>query len=403
MNPLSNKTIPPGIVLITGAGRRIGRAIALDFAARGWAVGVHYHRSKAEAEAVVAEIAAAGGRAAPLRAELADPSAVAGLVPACVAALGAPTCLINSASLFLEDSLRTVSADLWDQHHALNVRAPVLLARAFAEHLPAGATGGLVVNILDQRVWRPSPEFLSYSVSKAALWQATRMLAQALAPRIRVVAIGPGPVLQSIHQTAEEFVAEQAATPLGHGTTPDEIAAAIQFLLRSPAITGQMLALDGGQHLAWTRADAPGPSQPKSAPEPARWDAPLPASADPSRATAGIRRVIVRELEINTIIGVHDYEKRAPQRIHVWADLAVREAGPSTSDRLDDVLDYAEIVRRIEAVAASGHVNLLETLAEKVAATCLEDAAVLAVRIRIEKPDVITNARAVGIEIERRR
>jgi NAD(P)-dependent dehydrogenase (short-subunit alcohol dehydrogenase family) len=236
--------------LVTGAGRRIGRAIALDLARIGWKVGVHYAASRHEAEEVAGEIRAAGGAAASLGADLSDAAETGSLLPRCVEVLGAPELLVNSAALFLDDRLETLDADQWDRQHAVNLRAPVLLAKAFAEHLPADCQG-LIVNIIDQRVWRLTPEFFSYTIAKAGLYAATRTLAQALAPRIRVNAIGPGPVLASIHQTPDIFAEEVAGTLLRRATPPEEIAAAVRFILDAPSMTGQMIALDGGQHLAW--------------------------------------------------------------------------------------------------------------------------------------------------------
>ena len=244
----------PGVALVTGAGRRIGRAIARDLAAHGWAVGVHYSGSAADADAVVAEIRGRGGRAAALKADLADAGAVEGLVPACVAELGAPSCLVNNAALFRDDRVGGLDAASWDEQMAVNFRAPVFLAQAFAAHLATGTTG-CIVNIIDQRVWRPNPQFFSYTAAKAGLWAVTRTLAQALAPRIRVNAIGPGPTLPNSLQSAADFAAEAGATLLGRGTTPEEIAAAVRFILDAPAMTGQMIALDGGQHLAWRTPD----------------------------------------------------------------------------------------------------------------------------------------------------
>ncbi len=240
----------PRVALITGAARRIGGEIARVLAAEGWHVGVHYGSSRDDAEQVVGEILSLGGTAAALAADLSSPADVAGLIPACTAELGAPTCLVNNASLFLDDRIETLDVARWDAHLDINLRAPVLLAQAFARQLPAGAAGN-IINIVDQRVLRPTPEFFSYAVSKAGLWSATRMLAQAFAPRIRVNAVGPGPVLKSIHQTDEEFARESGTTLLGRGTTPGEIAAAVRFILDAPAMTGQMIVLDGGQHLAW--------------------------------------------------------------------------------------------------------------------------------------------------------
>ena len=257
----------PRTVLITGAAQRIGRELARGFATRGWQVGVHYRRSHAAAASLVSEIEATGGRAVPLQADLADTGAVASLIPRCREALGAPVCLVNNASEFLFDDLASLSPELWQAHFTVNLQAPVLLAKALAESLPEGAEGN-VVNLIDQRVLQPSPDYFSYTLAKAALWPATRMLAQALAPRVRVNAIAPGPVLQSVHQTPEEFEAERRNTPLGRGTSPSEIIAAVAFILDAPAMTGQMIALDGGQHLA--QKPAPGRSDSSGPPAPSR-------------------------------------------------------------------------------------------------------------------------------------
>ena len=241
-------------VLITGAARRLGRALALDFAREGWRVAVHYGASAADAAAVVTDICKTGGRAQAFACNLADALAVSALIPEIARALGPVACLVNSASLFVYDDIRSLEAAQWDAHQAVNLRAPVLLAQALAAQLPAGASGN-IVNIIDQRVWKPTPHFFSYSASKAGLWAVTQTLAQGLAPRIRVNAIGPGPMLQSVHQNPEDFGAQARAVPLGRGTSPEEICAAVRFILASPAMTGQMIALDGGQHLAWATPD----------------------------------------------------------------------------------------------------------------------------------------------------
>jgi NAD(P)-dependent dehydrogenase (short-subunit alcohol dehydrogenase family) len=241
-------------VLITGAGQRIGRALALDFAANGWRVGLHCRSSRREAEELARQIEAKGGAAAVLPCDLSDFAEVERLLPACSAALGPPLCLINNASMFVYDDVASLDPRVWDAQLAVNLKAPVFLARAFAAQLPAGAHGN-IVNIVDQRVWKPTPRFFSYAASKMALWSVTRTLAQALAPRVRVNAIGPGPVLKSALQSDEEFRRQCEATLLQRGTTPDEIAAAIRFILEAPAMTGQMIALDGGQHLAWDTPD----------------------------------------------------------------------------------------------------------------------------------------------------
>lgn len=240
--------------LVTGAARRIGRAIALSLAEQGWQVAVHHHRSAEEAEALVRAIRDSGSHAVALACDLSSAEEVELLIPRCAEALAAPTCLINNASEFLLDTAQTMTASTWDRHMQVNLRAPVLLARALAAGLPDGAEGN-VVNIIDQRVWKLTPEFFSYTISKAGLWTATRTLAQALAPRVRVNAVGPGPVLRSVHQTEADFAAECGATLLQRGTSPAEVAAAVSFILSAPAMTGQMIALDGGQHLSWQTPD----------------------------------------------------------------------------------------------------------------------------------------------------
>ncbi|HSD92042.1 MAG TPA: SDR family oxidoreductase [Methyloceanibacter sp.] len=240
----------PGTVLVTGAGRRLGRAIALDFANRGWRVGIHYGASAAGAQDVVAEIERKGGKAAALEADLACVAALDPLMEACAEALGAPTCLINNAACFERDTLATLTADSWQAHLDVNLRAPVFLAKAFAKSLPEGKTGN-VINLIDQKVLRLNPDYFSYTIAKAGLWTATQTMAQALAPRIRVNAVAPGPVLKSRGQSDAEFEREFATTLLGRQVNPDDVSAAIRFLLDTPSITGQMIALDGGQHLGW--------------------------------------------------------------------------------------------------------------------------------------------------------
>ena len=244
----------PGTVLVTGAGRRIGRAIALDLGRRGWAVAVHHNRSRDEAGAVAAEIMARGARAAVVHADLAIEAQSQGLVAAATATLGPLTCLINNASVFERDTVETLSRESWSRHLDINLRAPLVLAQAFAAQLP-GDWRGNVINLLDQTVWRLTPMYMSYTASKSALWTLTRTLAMALAPRIRVNGIGPGPALPNARQTAAAFAAQRAATPLGIGTTPEEICDAVRFILSAPAMTGQMIALDGGQHLLGSKSE----------------------------------------------------------------------------------------------------------------------------------------------------
>jgi NAD(P)-dependent dehydrogenase (short-subunit alcohol dehydrogenase family) len=240
----------PRTALVTGAAKRVGRAIALDLARHGWGVAVHYGTSEAQAEEVVAAIRAMGGRAAALRADLGREEEVEALVPRAAEALGPVGCLVNNASVFESDEVLDATRESWDFHMAVNLRAPLVLAQRFARQLPPAMPGN-VVNIIDERVWRLTPHFLSYTVSKAALWTLTRTLALALAPRVRVNAIGPGPTLPSIHQSRESFQRLCGTMPLQRGTKPEEIGRAIRFLLEAPALTGQMIALDGGQHLGW--------------------------------------------------------------------------------------------------------------------------------------------------------
>jgi len=236
--------------LVTGAARRIGRGIARALAADGYAVAVHYHRSAAEAAAVVAEIEADGGRAVALGADLEDFDAAIGLVPRAVEALGALGLLVNNASLFERDRLDTVTAASWRAHIAVNLEAPVFLTQAFARQLPGGAAGN-VINLIDQKVLNLTPFYLSYTAAKAALWALTQTLAQELAPRIRVNAIGPGPTLPNKTQTEATFARYAASMPLGRGATVEDIARAVRFILASPALTGHLVPLDGGEHLGW--------------------------------------------------------------------------------------------------------------------------------------------------------
>jgi len=245
--------------LVTGGAQRIGAAIAQALAAAGLGVVIHSRHSTEEAGRLVAEIIANGGRAAAVTADLANETETAGLIDAAHEALGPIDCLINNASLFVRDTVESATRESWSQHLDINLRAPLVLTQSLAASLAARLdeqAEGVVINLIDQRVWNLTPDFLSYTISKAGLWTLTQTLALALAPHIRVNGIGPGPTLPSPRQSAEQFDRQAAATPLGHGAPPEEIGAAVRFILEARSMTGQMIALDGGQHLGWAMPDA---------------------------------------------------------------------------------------------------------------------------------------------------
>ena len=241
-----------GAALVTGGGKRIGRAIALALGRAGWNVAVHYNGSRRDAEAVVREIRAMGRTAAAVGADLAREKDVAGLVAKAAKTVGTLTCLVNNASVFERDEALTTTRKGWDRHMEVNLRAPFVLIQNFARQCPRGREGN-VINLIDERVWNLTPHFVSYTLSKSGLWSLTRTLALALAPRIRVNGIGPGPTLPSPRQSVAQFRRQCAMMPLGRGTTPEEVANAVLFILSARAMTGQMIALDGGQHLAWSQ------------------------------------------------------------------------------------------------------------------------------------------------------
>jgi NAD(P)-dependent dehydrogenase (short-subunit alcohol dehydrogenase family) len=259
MNPsgINSEGKSAPVALVTGAAHRIGRAIAEDLARAGFAVAVHFHAGRDQAEAVVDGIVRAGGKAAAFDADLTDIAATESLVSEVKASLGAPVLLVNNASLFEADSLSDLDWNRWDRHFDIHAKATVALTRSFAQHLPAGSEG-LVVNIIDQRVWKLTPRYFSYSLSKSALWAATRTMAQALAPHIRVNAIGPGPTLPNSRQTEADFAAQVDALLLRRGPSLSEFGATIRYLWEARSVTGQMIALDGGQHLAWQTPDVMG-------------------------------------------------------------------------------------------------------------------------------------------------
>lgn len=253
-----------GKALITGAGQRLGAAMALYLARRGWDVALHYATSREGAEDVAADCRAQGVQAETLQTDLLDEAATQALLPAAARALGGPlTLLVNNASIFEYDTLPTATRKGWDRHMESNLRAPFVLTQAFAAQAPRATrdadgepvAAALVVNLIDQRVLKPTPEFMTYTLAKMGLWALTRTAAQALAPDIRVNAIGPGPTLRGSRQTETHFARQRANTVLGRGSDPDDITAALGYLLEAKAVTGQMICVDGGQHLGWRTPD----------------------------------------------------------------------------------------------------------------------------------------------------
>ena len=250
-------TSSKGTVLVTGAARRIGKAIALDLATHGYGIAVHANSSGEEAEAVASTIRDAGGRAEVFLADLTDMKAVRGLHQEVSGRIGAPDIIVNNASVFEADEVREFDEELFDRHFAVHLKAPAVLAEAMAAGLAEDGEG-LIVNIIDQRVWKLTPRFFSYTLSKAALWTATQTMAQALAPKIRVNAIGPGPTLANERQNNSDFARQAEAVPLRRGPELAEFGATIRYLHEARSVTGQMIALDGGQHLAWETPDVTG-------------------------------------------------------------------------------------------------------------------------------------------------
>ncbi|WP_324752171.1 SDR family oxidoreductase [Roseovarius sp. Pro17] len=256
-----------GRALVTGAGKRLGRAMALELAARGHDVAVHYHSSDSGAEAVAGEIRALGRSAAPLQADLLNEDEVTRLLPAAAEALGGPiTVLVNSASIFDYDTLESATRSSWDRHFGSNLRAPFVLTQALAAQVPdpeidengEPVAQGLVVNMIDQRVRKLTPEFMTYTLAKMGLWAFTQTAAQALAPRVRVNAIGPGPTLRATRQSEAHFAAQRATTVLERGANVQDITGALAYFLGASAVTGQLLCIDGGQHLGWKTPDVLG-------------------------------------------------------------------------------------------------------------------------------------------------
>ncbi|APG48447.1 SDR family oxidoreductase [Phaeobacter porticola] len=253
--------------LVTGASKRLGRAMALKLAERGYDVAVHYASSADAAEQTAADIRGLGRTAITLKADLLQESQTETLLPTAAEALGGPiTCLVNNASIFEHDSIDTATRTSWDRHMDSNLRAPFILTqRLAAQALPQqvddqgrAVAAGLVINMIDQRVRKLTPEFMTYTLAKSALWTLTRTSAQALAPRIRVNGIGPGPTLKGPRQSTSQFARQCANTPLQRGAEPADITAALSYLLGAPSVTGQLICIDSGQHLSWETPDVVG-------------------------------------------------------------------------------------------------------------------------------------------------
>ena len=257
-----------GKALVTGAGKRLGRAMALYLADRGHDVAVHYNASADAAEAVAGEIRAKGRTAEAVQADLTVEDEMQTLVARASGALGGPlTVLVNSASIFEYDNIETATRESWDRHLESNLRAPFVLTQAFAAQAPDPVIEGhwseptpqaLIVNMIDQRVRKLTPEFMTYTIAKMGLWALTRTSAQALGPRVRVNAIGPGPTMQGARQSDDHFANQRAATVMNRGADPTDITHALGYFLDAPAVTGQLLCIDGGQHLGWKTPDVQG-------------------------------------------------------------------------------------------------------------------------------------------------
>ena len=434
---------PARVVLVTGAGRRLGRAIALALAQAGWHVAVHYHQSRQAADDTAAACAALAGDGAAFGANLADEAAVRALLPRVAARLGRVDAVVNSAALFEFDDAARFGLPLLDAHLRVNTAAPVLLAQALAQHLAAraaqgDAAQGCVVNLLDQKLWNPNPDFLSYTLSKAALQSATTLLAQALAPRLRVVGVAPGLTLSShLMASEEQFQRLHAQSPLGKSSTPDDVAAAVAFALASPAITGATLLVDGGQHLMRFERDfsmMPAAAPPDDAQKTgsshsqqgigatllqapashANAGAQAAASAvkstapntvqsaaanagdsapkSPAPCASGQRTLALTGLRFNASLGILAHEKNAPQPIQVDAELnlGAQPLRPRDDD-ITHVLDYRKVRQIIIDECTAEHVNLLESLIGKLCQRLLTLPGVRGVRVKIAKLQIFSD------------
>ena len=254
MKAIHLKSMEPGVALVTGGSKRIGRSIIKKLSTLGWKVIIHYNSNKVDALSLQKEIKKNGGSVAIIKANLNNPKATKELIGKSKNIFGKLTLLVNNASVFENDSVKSLTIESWEIHNNVNTKAPLLLSQSFAKFLPKKEPG-VIINIIDQRVLFPRPDFISYSSSKNSLFWITKVLAQALSPNIRVCAIGPGPTLKGARQTNNDFKNQSESVPLGNGSSPEEVSQAIEFILNSSSFTGQMIALDGGEHLEWIKSE----------------------------------------------------------------------------------------------------------------------------------------------------
>ena len=254
MNAIHIKSMTPGVAIVTGGSKRIGKSIVKKLSFLGWKVIIHYNSNKNDALSLQKEIQKKGGAASIIKANLNSSKATEELISKSEKKFGKLTLLVNNASIFENDSVHSLTIDTWDIHNNVNTKAPLLLSQSFAKLLPKKEPG-VIINIIDQRVFSPRPDFISYSSSKNALFWLTKVLAQALSPKIRVSAIGPGPTLKGARQTDNDFKNQSQSVPLGNGSSPEDISQAIEFILNASSFTGQMITLDGGEHLDWIKPE----------------------------------------------------------------------------------------------------------------------------------------------------
>ena len=254
MNAIHIKSMTPGVAIVTGGSKRIGKSIVKKLSFLGWKVIIHYNSNKNDALSLQKEIQKKGGAASIIKANLNSSKATEELISKSEKKFGKLTLLVNNASIFENDSVHSLTIDTWDIHNNVNTKAPLLLSQSFAKLLPKKEPG-VIINIIDQRVFSPRPDFISYSSSKNSLFWLTKVLAQALSPKIRVCAIGPGPTLKGARQTDNDFKNQSQSVPLGNGSSPEEISQAIEFILNASSFTGQMITLDGGEHLDWIKPE----------------------------------------------------------------------------------------------------------------------------------------------------